>query len=142
MKPEDYLETITQEMLKANAMYKSIFPKVLFRGIQKGDEIILKEVKQHLDAASTTIERMLLNANNPYAYVVILDVFGTKQHIECDSKEVTIELVNNFHGDDGKAYIFTNDLSVGGRDEKVGGTIICESQDDVYAKADAMYHSK
>ena len=142
MKPEDYLEAITQELLKASAMYKSLFPRVLFRGIQKDDEIILKEVKQHLDAASTVVERMLQNTNNPYAYVVILDVFGTKQHIECDSKEATIELVDNFHGDDGKAYIFTNDLSVGGRDEKVGGTIICESQDDVYAKADAMYRSK
>ena len=142
MKTEDYLEAITQELLKASAMYKSIFPRVLFRGIQKGDEIILKGVKQHLDAASIAVERMLQNTNNPYAYVVILDVFGTKQHIECDSKEATIELVDNFHGDDGKAYIFTNDLSVGGRDEKTGGTIICESQDDVYAKADAMYRSK
>ena len=142
MKTEDYLEAITQELLKASAMYKSLFPRVLFRGIQKDDEIILKEVKQHLDAASTVVERMLQNTNNPYAYVVILDVFGTKQHIECDSKEATIELVYNFHGDDGNAYIFTNDLSVGGRDENVGGTIICESQDDVYAKADAMYNSK
>lgn len=142
MRTEDYLEAITQELLKATAMYKSIFPKVLFRGMQKGDEIILKEVRQHLDAASTAIERMLLNANNPYAYVVILDVFGTKQHIECDSKEATLELASNFHGDDGKAYIFTNDLTVGGREENVGGTIICESQDDVYEKADAMYHSK
>ena len=138
MKTEDYLEEITQELLKASAMYKSIFPRVLFRGIQKGDKIILKEVKQHLDAASTAVERVLLNANNPYAYVVIVDVFGTKQHIECDSKEATIELADNFHGDDGKAYIFTNDLTVGGREESTGGTIICENIDKVYEKAEAM----
>ena len=140
MRAEDYLEAITQELLKATAMYKSIFPRVLFRGMQKGDEIILKEVKQHLDAAKIAIDRLL--EKNPYTYIVILDVFGTKQHIECDSKEATLELVSNFHGDDGKAYIFTNDLTVGGREENVGGTIICESQDDVYEKADAMYHSK
>lgn len=142
MKTEDYLEAITQELLKASAMYKSIFPRVLFRGVQKGDEIILKEVKQHLDAASKTIENLLTNVDNPYAYVVVLDVFGTKQYVECNSKEAAIELADSFHGDDGKAYIFTNDLSVGGREEKVGGTIVCESQDDVYKKADKMYHSK
>ena len=140
MRTEDYLEMITQELLKGSALFRSVFPKILFRGVQKGDEIILKEVRQHLDAAKIAIDRLL--EKNPYTYIVILDVFGTKQHIECDSKEATLELASNFHGDDGKAYIFTNDLTVGGRKENVGGTIICESQDDVYEKADAMYHSK
>ena len=142
MKPELFLEAITQEILKATAFYKSLFPQILLNGVGKPEKTILKEIKQHLDTASGTIERLLENVESPYAYVVIINVFGQKQHIECDSKEATLELVDNFHGDDGKAYIFTNDLSVGGRDEKMGGTIICESQDDVYAKADAMYHSK
>lgn len=142
MKPEIFLEAITQELWKATALYKSLFPQILLNGVGKHEKTILNEAKQHLEMASTTIERLLKNAENPYAYVVIVNVLGQKQYIECDSKEATIELVNNFHGDDGKAYIFTNDLSVGGRDEKVGGTIVCESQDDVYAKADAMYSSK
>ena len=137
MKPEDYIGMISKEMLQATAIFRDVFLEfMLTEKLGDTEEKGLKLMKKHLQIAEDMVDKLL--AKSPYAYIVVLDIFGEKQHVDCDSKDGALELAKNFHGDDGKAYIFTNDLTVGGREESTGGTIICENTDKVYEKAEAM----
>ena len=137
MKPVDYIEMLSKEMLKAAAIFKDVLLKfMLTEKLEDTEEKSLKLIKNHLQMAEDMVNKLL--EKSPYAYIVVLDIFGERQHVDCDSKDGALELAKNFHGDDGKAYIFTNDLTVGGREESTGGTIICESIDKVYEKADDM----
>ena len=141
MRPRDYIEIITQEMLNASLLFKPVAGVIAATNkVGNLEEIFLEKIKEHLEGAVVAMGKLL--EKNPYAYIIITDVFGDRQYIECDSIERVRELAGNFHGDDGKAYIFTNDLNVGGREENIGGTIICENAEQVYEKAEEMLNKK
>jgi hypothetical protein len=138
---EECFEVITSNALQASIIYNSVVKKFYIRGVLNKEA--LKDLQTIYRAIDQSIEELIkVEDTDPYNYIVVTNVSGEKQMIQCSGKDAALELADFFHGDDGKAYIFTNDLSVGGREEKVGGTIICTDEEDVEKKAKEMLKAK
>ena len=131
------IKAFSTSILRATQLFKTIFANLLNNETNTDQLTTLQTIKQHLVSAIESVDKLI---GQHTAYIIVLNVFGVKQFVECNSKEAAIELADSFHGDDGKAFIFTNDLTVGGREESVGGTLVCESAEQVVIKATEFYN--
>ena len=134
------------ETLQFNILFRDFLPDFLEGGkIMPHHLDAMKVLKHHLEKGAKLIGEAIELANeekSKHIYIVVTNIFGDSQMVECAEKESCLEMANSFHGDDGKAYIFTDDLTVGGREEKTGGTIICETSEDAKKKAEIMMQSR
>lgn len=143
MKAKALFSILAQSMLKMHVAFG-----VIIKDLAKSDDAeiteghlkIIKDIGEELVRMKQITDNIL--TKKELAYFIVIDIFGNRQLVEASCKEAAIELANSFHGDDGKAFIFTNDLTVGGREERVGGTIICESPEDAEKKSFDMVDKK
>ena len=146
MNSKDKIAMLGIEILQFNMLFRDFLPDMLEgKKIMPHHTAAMEALKGHLEKATKLMGEAIEKAKEEmsnHAYIVVTNIFGDRQMIECADKEACLDMANSFHGNDGKAYIFTNDLTVGGREEKAGGTIICETVEDVRKKAEIMMNSQ
>ena len=146
MKLRDKILALSIEMLQFNILFRGCMDNLMEeKSIKPRNIAEMKMLKMHLENATRLMCEAIDFAekeNGGHTYIIVTDVFGERQLIECSGKQACLDMANAFHGDDGKAYIFTTDLTVGGREESIGGTIVCENMKDAMERAENMLNKQ